>query len=916
MAIDDFCVQEAPACPSPLALTVDSLTTTTAVISWTAGGTEVSWNVVSGTAGFNPYTGTPVVSANDSIALSGLTANTSYDIYVQADCGGDTSIWAGPLTFTTLVAPPNPAQGVSCVSGGNSSIIFSEDFDNNNAGWTGDINGGNGTWEVPDGATSPNTGADNAYSGANYMNYEASNTVSNQGSIVSPAIDLTAAQDDAELSFWMHAYGITMGSLDVGVGNTATGPFTNVFTWTGQYQTAGSDPWVNVGVDLSAYVGQTIYIQLTQVDSVTGFNGDMSIDLFEVSSCVTCSAPTNITASNITTTSADITWTPGGSEASWNVVYDTSGFNPYAGTAFVSSTDSTSLSGLTSGTCYDIYVQADCGSDTSTWTGPYTFCTLPPPVCYYVIDMQDSYGDGWNGASIDISINGIFASSHQVDVVLGGQLDLQQSDTVYAYNGDYVEFSFTSGSWDSEITFQIYDPLGIQLGSYGVNPTPGLFLVDSSSNSICPPPSDDIGALGATTDITSGCEINSAVVSMDIYNYGVAAQSGFDVSYTVNGSAVTETVADTVQPGDTLTYTFGQALDVTADGLYCIDVTTILSSDLDQSNDGLTNAHCIENYVTPNAPVGTSDTICEGSGDTLMLMATSNGNITWYDAATGGNVVGSGNTLSTSVNTTTTFYAEPEANIADTLSTTYAGGNGCGFGNMFDIIANTDMTIDSMRGHFNAADSVKVYYKSGTHVGFEEDPTAWTLLGSAVVNSDPAVFEALVFSVGQLSVSAGDTVGVYVEASVRYTNVTAGTTYSNNDMTIAGGTGLCASFGTTFSPRMWNGTVFYSTGGCVGPRTAVDAIVLDCTNILELDMLDFSLFPNPNNGEFTIVNEGTSGVVLISITDIQGKEIISKSLNFNKGEQKILNLENIERGVYLIRLNSESGSKVINMIVQ
>ena len=110
--------------------------------------------------------------------------------------------------------------------------------------------------------------------------------------------------------------------------------------------------------------------------------------------------------------------------------------------------------------------------------------------------------------------------------------------------------------------------------------------------------------------------------------------------------------------------------------------------------------------------------------------------------------------------------------------------------------------------------------------------------------------------------------------------------------------------------------MFYSTGGCVGPRTAVDAIVLDCTNILELDMLDFSLFPNPNNGEFTIVNEGTSEVVLISITDIQGKEIISKSLNFNKGEQKILNLENIERGVYLIRLNSESGSKVINMIVQ
>ena len=96
---------------------------------------------------------------------------------------------------------------------------------------------------------------------------------------------------------------------------------------------------------------------------------------------------------------------------------------------------------------------------------------------------------------------------------------------------------------------------------------------------------------------------------------------------------------------------------------------------------------------------------------------------------------------------------------------------------------------------------------------------------------------------------------------------------------------------------------------------SVDAIVLDCTNILEIGMLDFSLFPNPNNGEFTIVNDGVSEIVSLSITDVQGKEVISKTLNFNKGEQKLITLENIERGVYLVRLNSDSGSKIINMIV-
>ncbi|MAP01922.1 MAG: hypothetical protein CMD01_03795 [Flavobacteriales bacterium] len=917
MAIDDFCVQEAPACPSPLAFAVDSVTATSVYTSWGAGGTETAWNVQWDTAGFALGTGTITGTTTTNFIGSGLNPSTNYGIYVQADCGGDSSVWVGPLTFTTMASPPDTAQGVSCVSGGNSSVVFSEDFDNNNAGWTGDINGGNATWEIPDGATSTNTGANVAYSGANYMNYEASGTTTNQGSIVSPAIDLSAAQDDAELSFWMHAYGASMGTLDVGVSTTATGPFTSVFTWSGQYQTSGNDPWVNVGVDLSSYVGQTIYIQLTQIDDVnnlgSGFDGDMSIDLFEVTTCVSCSQPTNLMASNITTTTADLSWSAGGSETSWNVVVDTAGFNPYASTAIVS-TDSLYLTGLVSGGCYDFYVQADCGNDTSAWAGPYSFCTLPPPVCYYIINMQDSYGDGWNGASIDVSANGILLSN--VSLAAGST----GSDTVYAFTGDQVSFYFNSGSWDTEITYDIIDPLGATIFSGGPYPAnngnDGLAFVDSSSNSICAPPSDDLGAIGASTDIASGCEINSAVVSIDIYNYGVAAQAGFDVTYSVSGAnQITETVSDTIQPGDTLTYTFTQVLDVTVDGLYCLDVSTLLANDLDLSNDELIGAYCIENYVTPDAPTGTSDTICEGSGDTLMLMATSNGNITWYDAATGGNVVGTGNTLSTSVNTTTTYYAEAEANIADTLSTTYAGGNGCGSGNMFDIIPNTDMTIDSMRAHFNAADSVKVYYKSGTYAGFEEDPSAWTLLGSAAINSDPAIFEALVFSVGQLSVSAGDTVGIYVEASVRYTNVAAGTTYSNADMTIAGGTGLCASFGTTFSPRMWNGTIFYSTGGCVGPRTAVDAIVLDCTNILEIGMLDFSLFPNPNNGEFTIVNDGASEIVSLSITDVQGKEVISKTLNFNKGEQKLITLENIERGVYLVRLNSDSGSKIINMIV-
>ena len=33
--------------------------------------------------------------------------------------------------------------------------------------------------------------------------------------------------------------------------------------------------------------------------------------------------------------------------------------------------------------------------------------------CYYVLDMQDSWGDGWNSARIDATMNGLFVGSFE-----------------------------------------------------------------------------------------------------------------------------------------------------------------------------------------------------------------------------------------------------------------------------------------------------------------------------------------------------------------------------------------------------------------------------------------------------------------------------------------------------------------------
>ena len=96
---------------------------------------------------------------------------------------------------------------------------------------------GNGTWRIDaNGTGSSGTGPSAAYSGSNYFYFEASTGGSDTAVLVSPAVDISAGVDAAELTFWMHAYGSGINTLDVGVSTSATGPFTSLYTWTGPFK--------------------------------------------------------------------------------------------------------------------------------------------------------------------------------------------------------------------------------------------------------------------------------------------------------------------------------------------------------------------------------------------------------------------------------------------------------------------------------------------------------------------------------------------------------------------------------------------------------------------------------------------------------------------------------------------------------
>lgn len=88
----------------PKALTVSDVTANSAILSWTAGGTETAWEVSYSTTSGNPDNGT-IVSVNEATyTLTGLTAEATYYAAVRAKDGEDVSSWTSEVSFTPTKA--------------------------------------------------------------------------------------------------------------------------------------------------------------------------------------------------------------------------------------------------------------------------------------------------------------------------------------------------------------------------------------------------------------------------------------------------------------------------------------------------------------------------------------------------------------------------------------------------------------------------------------------------------------------------------------------------------------------------------------------------------------------------------------------------------------------------------------------
>jgi len=89
----------------------------------------------------------------------------------------------------------------------------------------------------------------------------------------------------------------------------------------------------------------------------------------------------------------------------------------------------------------------------------------------WIINMEDSYGDGWNGAYILVTVDGV-ATEYTISKFTG-------SHTITIPTGTTsLEWKYVPGAYESEVSFKVYAPSGNLVLSTGSGPAIGLLVLN------------------------------------------------------------------------------------------------------------------------------------------------------------------------------------------------------------------------------------------------------------------------------------------------------------------------------------------------------------------------------------------------------------------------------------------------------
>jgi hypothetical protein len=394
--------------PAISGVSVSSITSTSAVVSWTtdqASTSLVNYGVTNGYG--SASTLNPALTTSHTVSLTGLTAGTTYDFDVVSANSGGMSTTSGNSSFATT-APGPVISNVATTNVASTSVTV--------------------TWTTDQPASSlVNYGTSTAYGASSTLNSTlgTSHTVILTGLTPGTAYDFDVVSANAGGLSTTSANAVfateSLSSLPPEISNVATTNVTSssvTVIWTTDQP---SSSLVNYGATAAYGASSTLNSTLVTSHSVTltGLSANALYDFEVVSSGTAVNTTTtsanflvatlsaapiigNVNVEYITSSSATINWTTD-VPSSGMVNYGTT--TGYGSTSALNSTLSTThsmtLSGLTPSTTYNFDVVS--AASASSTSANQTFATGAASVTAPNISYLGSYGYSNTGATISWS---------------------------------------------------------------------------------------------------------------------------------------------------------------------------------------------------------------------------------------------------------------------------------------------------------------------------------------------------------------------------------------------------------------------------------------------------------------------------------------------------------------------------------
>ncbi len=270
-----------------------------------------------------------------------------------------------------------------------------------------------------------------------------------------------------------------------------------------------------------------------------------------------CFTPSGIVINSSTMTSVTASWTPVDGVNEYEVVVLPEG-SPVPNLNFsgiITNENTVEINDLLPQTNYELYVKSICTNPSigSTWSVAKRFGTQVcenDDKCTYTFYLRDTFGDGWNGAGINVIQNGIVVES------LGSTFNTGVESYVNVGICKDIPFELywsESGAFPGEVRLKIFDNNGIEIYNINSNSTNLIYttlftsitncenafqfipFIDSNGNSIKDDNENFAFEYGELNyQINNSTSSNTSIVTIDKYLLYIENNSDiYDVNFTI-----------------------------------------------------------------------------------------------------------------------------------------------------------------------------------------------------------------------------------------------------------------------------------------------------------------------------------------------------------------------------------------------